>query len=48
MQHSQIDLAHDMAPLDPHSKIVYSRPSRPNERLYPDPYDKLQATVKAQ
>lgn len=48
MQHSQIDLAHDMSPLDPHSKIVYSRPSRPNERLYPDPYDKLQATVKAQ
>lgn len=46
MQHSQIDLAHDMTPLDPHSRIVASRPSRPQERLYGDPYEKLQERVK--
>lgn len=46
MQHSQIDLGHDMTPFDVNSKIVASRQSRPSETLYEDPYKKLQAKVK--
>ena len=48
MQHSQIDLGHDMTPLDPHSRIVASRPSLPEEQRYGDPYEKLQDKVRAQ
>ena len=41
MQHSQIELGHDMTPMEPHSRIIGSRPSVREEHRYGDPYEKI-------